>query len=410
LQFTLANGLRVRLVPAHDEPKVVVLLGVRAGFFDEPAGVPHVAHVTEHLVVFGARPGSEEQKAVARWYAAGQANAETLADFMYFDLHVPPEELDLALRVQAGRLAGAQLSRETLGQEIPRTLAEIDFLERSEVGGTGKFAFCPFVQAAFHGATDARLKARTRAMTREQVQTLYERTFRADRASLYIIGDLKPAEARKAVEAAFRAVPKQSTTALEARARPKSGTRTVRWDATTRHLVLGWPAPASSDPDHRALTLASFVLMQRLYMDTEIAPLAKMPFVSNEVEGFFLVNVQAKPSADIDALKDLLLKKVTRLASPEGLGDADLAQARLVFAQLTQPVNLDAVPLPPNVSKMMARANIELQKMMREAVWGDLPGYAKRVAALDAAGVRAALRRHLGAEGAVIVRIEPAGE
>jgi predicted Zn-dependent peptidase len=81
-EFVLANGLRVRLVPARTDKKVAVLLGVRAGFFDEPAGVPHVAHVTEHLTVFDLRPQSEEAKGVERWYKAGQANAETLADFM----------------------------------------------------------------------------------------------------------------------------------------------------------------------------------------------------------------------------------------------------------------------------------------------------------------------------------------
>ena len=95
--FTLPNGLRVRLVPVAGEKKVAVLLGVRAGFFDEPAGLPHLAHVTEHLVVFGAPPGSDEGKAAARWYEAGKANAETLPGFMYFDLYVEPTELDAAL-------------------------------------------------------------------------------------------------------------------------------------------------------------------------------------------------------------------------------------------------------------------------------------------------------------------------
>ena len=97
--FTMPNGLRVRLVPIPGEKGVAVLLGVRAGFFDEPSGSPHLAHVTEHLVVFASPPRGDEGKAVARWYGAGKANAETLPGFMYFDLHIEPDELDTALRV-----------------------------------------------------------------------------------------------------------------------------------------------------------------------------------------------------------------------------------------------------------------------------------------------------------------------
>src|SRR3954454_15375239 len=74
--FTLPNELRVRLVPLEGAKRVAVLLGVRAGFFDEPPGLGHIAHVAEHLLVFGASAGSEGETAISRWYEGGQANAE----------------------------------------------------------------------------------------------------------------------------------------------------------------------------------------------------------------------------------------------------------------------------------------------------------------------------------------------
>src|SRR5690349_11206638 len=83
---TLPNGMRVHLVPLGGEKEVAVVLAVRAGAFAEPPGRPHLAHVTEHMVVFGAPSETDEGKAVARWFAGGKANAETLADWMYFDL------------------------------------------------------------------------------------------------------------------------------------------------------------------------------------------------------------------------------------------------------------------------------------------------------------------------------------
>src|SRR3954470_6004711 len=146
--FVLDNGLKVRLVPLRGEKKVVVLLAVRAGFFDEPPGLPHLAHVAEHLVVFGSPAGSEEAEVVRGWYEQGRVNAETLPGWMYFDLHVPPEQLETALKVQAHRLARPEFTADVLAREVPRALGELEFLEQSATGGTGKLAYCVFVQAA----------------------------------------------------------------------------------------------------------------------------------------------------------------------------------------------------------------------------------------------------------------------
>src|SRR5262245_45132061 len=72
--YSLPNGLRVRLVAGGEKDRVGLLLGVPAGFLDEPAGVPHIAHVTEHLATYAPR-GDEEAQAVARWFGQGKANA-----------------------------------------------------------------------------------------------------------------------------------------------------------------------------------------------------------------------------------------------------------------------------------------------------------------------------------------------
>ena len=55
----------------------------------------------------------------------------------------------------------------------------------------------------------------------------------------------------------------------------------------------------------------------------------------------------------------------------------------------------------------MARTNVELQRMSRSLVWGNLAPYTKRVSALDGATVRAAAGRLLTPGRAVDVRIEP---
>ena len=88
----------------------------------------------------------------------------------------------------------------------------------------------------------------------------------------------------------------------------------------------------------------------------------------------------------------------------------DVGVARLQLAQLTKPVNLANTSLPPNVTRTLARANVELQRMMHEIIWGDLAAYLQRLDALQRDAVVAAMAQHLVANQAVIVYIEPAAK
>jgi zinc protease len=392
--LVLANGLRVHLLPRREEKRVVVLLGVRAGFFAEPAGVPHVAHVTEHAAVFDLKPGSPEAQAVARWYSAGQANAETLADFMYFDLHVSPEEAPLAVKVQAARLAAPEFTPATVAREIPRTLQEVEVLEKSPYGGLGKFALTAFTQAAFHGQTAAPIKARTPRITVEDVRAFHSRTFRPDRAVLAVIGDFDPATTRPLIEQSFGSI-KRPAGPPALRPALKPGRHTVTWDATTQHLILAWPTPAPAEADHPALSLAALALNQRLFTDPQLTSLFSMPQVSNEAEGLFFINVQLKPGADPAAARAKLLAHVEQLARPGGLGDVPANQARFQLRGTLKTPSLEGLTLPPQVTKTMALANMELQRLLREAVWGDVAAYSRRLDGVTADQVRSAVARHL---------------
>lgn len=403
--FTLSNGLRVRLAPIPGPGEVVVLLGVRAGFFDEPPGFPHLAHVAEHLV-FDALPEGDERKAVARWSGAGKANAETLPGWMYFDLRVDPEELEMALRVQATRLARPEFSNGLLAREVPRTLAEVEHLEGSNRFGTGKFAYSAFVQAVLHGREVIPIKAKTKEFTVGDIRLFHASTFRPDRAILCLVGDFGAPRARRAIEGAFGPI-KAPRPRPDAPRDTKAGRLAAGWDAKTAHLILAWTTPPTSSREHAALTLASTTLMQRLAMDRELAAMVTMPMVTTEVEGFFLVNVQVKPGSDREALEAKVLDRIERLSTPEGFGDGEVAQAQQGFLQAVRTGGLRRMMDTLGGTSLMGRTNRELQRMGWEIAWGDLDRYAKHVEALDGAQVRDAVARHLGPARAIVVRMEP---
>jgi hypothetical protein len=192
-----------------------------------------------------------------------------------------------------------------------------------------------------------------------------------------------------------------------ARLQLRSGEVDVGWDAETRHLILAWPTPPASTPEHAALSVAAEALSARLPVAPDITRLAKMPLVTNEVEGLFLVNVQAKPGADLDALKSRLLEQVEKLSTPEGFNEVQVALARRGLVQVLRPGGLRTMLLSLSGSRLMSRTNLELQRMGKEIAWGDLDAYAGRVEVLDGTTVRAALAGHLAPQRAIVVRVEP---
>jgi len=406
LEVTLDNGLRVRFVPIAGWKEVVVLLGVRAGMVDEPAGLPHLAHLAEHLVFHSAPGGSAEAIAVDRWSQARHANGETVAGWMYFDLLVAPSEVPLALRVQAARLVRPEFAAATLRREVPETLAEIDFVERSKVVSPSKFALSVFVQAALHGQAEVPIRAKTRSLTLDDVRRFHAENFRPDRAVLLIVGGFDPDATRQAVNEAFGAIPRAAKPAMVAPEPPPPGTKVAHWDVATRHLLIAWPTPPSTTPDHAAMTLGAAALGPRLANGPAIHPLARLPDVSTEVPGFFLINATLRPGADPAALQARLLDQVRDLTTAEGFGDPAILRERGRVVGWLEPSRfwLAASSLG---SFSLTRTNLELRRMGRELVWGDLPAYARRVEGLDGPPTQATLARLLAPDRAIVVRVEP---
>ena len=405
--YTLDNGLVVRLVPLQGEKRLSLILGVRAGFFREPTGFPHLAHVTEHLVVFGLPAESEEKQAAERWFHEGRANGETLPGWMYFDLQVGAGELDTALRVQAIRLSHPVFTPELLAREIPRTLAELDHVEKSEAFGTGKFACSAFVQAALHGRLDVPIKEKTRTITVEDVRRFHAVTFRPDQAVLCIVGNFDAARTRKRIEDSFGMIRKPKDALVCPQLRQDKKQLTAHWDASTRHLFLAWSTPSASSPEYAALSVAADLLTVHLSMDPKLSRQAKMPMATCEMEGVFLISIQVKPGAKIEAVRDKLLEHVDRLLTPGGISDVEVAMIRQRINQALRPGSLSRFLSTLRGSQLIARTNQELQLIGTILACGDLKSYSDRMEAVSSGAVREAVARHLTSQKVVVLRVEP---
>lgn len=113
-KFTLANGLRVVVVPDHSFPVVAVSVHYNVGYRSEPEDRSGFAHLFEHVMFGGSEnvPKLEHPRLVKA--TGGIFNGTTYPDFTrYFEV-VPTTALDMVLFLEADRMRAPLLTEQEL--------------------------------------------------------------------------------------------------------------------------------------------------------------------------------------------------------------------------------------------------------------------------------------------------------
>ncbi|MBT9568913.1 MAG: insulinase family protein [Thiobacillus sp.] len=121
---TLDNGLRVIVKEDHRAPVMVSQVWYRAGSIDEFNGTTGVAHVLEHMMFKGTKevPPGEFSKRIAA--AGGRENAFTSRDHTAYFQQMQKDRLELALKLEADRMANLIISDELFAKELQVVMEE----------------------------------------------------------------------------------------------------------------------------------------------------------------------------------------------------------------------------------------------------------------------------------------------
>ena len=104
IQYTLANGLQIVVIPDHRAPVVTHMLFYRVGGTDDPMGHSGLAHFFEHMMFRGTKavPDNGLSLTVAR--NGGQDNAFTTHDYTAFYERIAKDRLPLVMGLEADRM------------------------------------------------------------------------------------------------------------------------------------------------------------------------------------------------------------------------------------------------------------------------------------------------------------------
>src|SRR5262249_13876442 len=207
-KYRLGNGLEVILAQDRSLPLVAVNLWYHVGAADEEAGRTGFAHLFEHMMFTGSKhvPRGLADKLLE---AAGgtDSNASTSFDRTnYFDT-VPSNQLELALWTHADRMGYLldSLDQAALAnqQDVVRNERRQSF-ENRPYGIVDEAVFKALFPAG-HPYRPAIIGSHTdiQAARLADVRDFFKRYYRPNNATLVIVGDFDPSNAKRLVQKYF---------------------------------------------------------------------------------------------------------------------------------------------------------------------------------------------------------------
>jgi zinc protease len=424
-EHVLGNGLRVVVSEDHAVPTVTVHLHYRVGSRQDPRGLTGLAHFFEHQMFEGSRNVRPGEHASLCQSVGAVLNGGATADLtMYFE-HVPAGALDLALWLEADRMATLAEGLDQARLDAQRGVITQEWHQVLGVPyGDIPLRVSELVYPAGHPYRHLPIGSLEdlRAATLDDVAGFFRTWYTPGNAVLAITGDVTPGQALAAAERYFgpvpagREAPDVPALALE----PLAGA--PRDDAAVQVpfavAALGWRLPPNSvtDPAILACDLALQVLaggeasrahqalVREMGAAQQVSALTDPRIAGNSLG---MVTAVGMPGADPGTLEKALLAELDGLAA-SGPGEEELACAkaaawRRALAGLSSgPGSLSPLAYSPGRAAQLAYFT---------AAFGDprlALTYPGRVAAVTAAQVRQAAAEWLRPGSAAIVTTRPA--
>ncbi len=266
--YKLPNGLRVVLSPDHTAPTVVVGVYYRIGFRVEPRDRTGFAHLFEHMMFQGSQNLGKMEMVRLVQRNGGVFNGSTRFDFTnYFEV-MPANKLETVLWAESDRMRGLSITEENLKnqQGVVGNEVKVNVLNRP-YGGFPWLDMPQYANTNWYNAHNfyGDLKD-INAATLPDVQQFFKTYYAPNNASLVVVGDFEPAEAKKMVEKYYAGIPSvpQGKQPDLTEPRQEKEKRATKEDAQAKRpaLAVAYHMPERNTPEYYAMGLIDQMLLQ----------------------------------------------------------------------------------------------------------------------------------------------------
>lgn len=350
MEHVLSNGLKVLLLERRTAPVVSVQVWYRVGSRNEKIGKSGISHLTEHLMFQGSKnfPAGTYDKLVERH--GGHHNAFTTEDATAYYVTFPSDKLELALRMEADRMANLLIpagkfdsERNVVKEERRWRTENSPFGMMWELLGATAYTAHPYRWPVVGWMADLD------ALTRQDAVDHYKRFYTPGNAVLVLVGDFEAPKALDLVKRTFGTIPAgpaiHEAVTREPRQNGERRTEVIR-DVETPAVMIAFHMGAKGDPDYLPLWLVDRIMSSgrssRLYHDLvytrKLAQEVGTMITDNKDPGLFLAYAVPMPGHTTAELETELIKALDRLKT-EDVGDRELqkalnqAEAEYIFGQ-----------------------------------------------------------------------------
>lgn len=206
-KYTLDNGLRLLVHPDASTPMVTVCLTYDVGTRDEDPERTGFAHLFEHLMFGGSKHAPNFDDYIQN--AGGENNAMTNQDMtIYYDM-LPVENLEVALWLEADRMANLNLTKKALNKERKVVVEEFKETSIEEPYGDIWHHIGPLVYTVhpYSVPTIGKTFKHIEDATLEEVAAFYRKFYCPNNAILSICGKVEAEEVFEKVNKWFGQIP-----------------------------------------------------------------------------------------------------------------------------------------------------------------------------------------------------------
>ena len=405
-QWKTANGVPVYFVESRALPILDVRVDFAAGSMFDPPGKSGVAALTRGILDLGAGPLDES--AIADRLADNGAvlggGADTDRANVSLRTLVAPERRDPALEILRTVLSSPRFDPAVVAREQARTVAGL----KDALTQPGSIAGKAFWVALYptHPYGQQASPESVGAITRDDLQAFYRRTYVTGNARITLVGAITRAEAERIANDLSAPLPTGPAMALPAPpGKPKGGEVRIAHPASQAQILIGLPAIERGNPDTFPLLVGNYSLggggfVSRLMKEVRdkrgYAYGIFSYFSPLRQAGPFQITLQTKRSQAGEALK--LTRTILDQFLKDGPTEAELAAAKANLIG-SFPLRLDS-----NQEILQNVANIGFYGLPIDY----LDHYQERVAAVSVADIKRAFAAHV--KPALLTTVVVAGE
>ena len=341
---TLDNGMRVIVQEDHRAPVMVSQVWYRAGSIDEFNGTTGVAHVLEHMMFKGTKnvPPGEFSRRIAA--AGGRENAFTSRDHTAYFQQMQKDRLELALQLEADRMANLVISDELFAREIQVVMEE----RRLRTDDQAQSVVYERLMATAYQTHPYRRPIigwmdDLQNMTGQDARDWYDRWYAPNNATLVVAGDVKADEVIALAKRYFGVLPARALPARKPQLEPAQagGKRiVVKAPAQVPYLLMAWHVPTlkdwEADTAPYALQILAGVLsgndsarLQKSLLKTQqIAVNASAGYDAvSRGPGLFMIDATPASGKSVADLEKAIRKELDRVKR-DGISEAELARVK----------------------------------------------------------------------------------